>query len=364
MSISPAPIMEKASAGMRELLNTFSVSEAKFFDEERFSEAELRRSLSDNVIDKKVEAMKRILAAVSVGRDASMLFPDVVKNVSSQSLELKKLIYIYLVQYSENNRDLALLSINSFQKDLENRSQLVRASALRAMASIKVLEVVQLVIVAVKNASHDSSPYVRKTAAQCVTKVYAVDRDRFLELRNVLLRLLSDEEVIVVSSAITAFHHMCIMRYPQSEAARSQLELLHPYFHRLCQEVLLMDAWAQLSCIDALLRYSRTFFAKPGQTGVTEDSPAPLPEDLEAFLRVLKLLFNSMSKAVILAAAAAFCYLAPAQDLSVTIRPLLRALRQAPSESAHVLMIAFMPIVDAMPDLLRPSIREFFCSII
>lgn len=62
--------------------------------------------------------MKRLLAAVSTGRDASPLFPDVVKNVSFQSLELKKLIYIYLVQYAEKHRELALLSINSFQKDI------------------------------------------------------------------------------------------------------------------------------------------------------------------------------------------------------------------------------------------------------
>ncbi|CAK0816379.1 unnamed protein product [Prorocentrum cordatum] len=221
MAAASVPMMEKASAGMREIFQSFTTSEARYFDEERFSEAEIRRSLNDSLTEKKTDAMKRILAHVSAGRDASALFPDVVKNVSFQSLELKKLIYIYLVQYAENNRELALLSINSFQKDLSDRSQLVRASALRAMSSIKVLEVIQLVMVAVRTASSDTSPYVRKTAAQCMTKVYAVDADQFFELRGLLLRLMSDHEVQVVGSAIMAFHHICVALPPRIPAEAS-----------------------------------------------------------------------------------------------------------------------------------------------
>jgi len=354
--------------------------------------------------------MKRILAAVSVGRDASALFPDVVKNVSFPSLELKKLIYIYLVQYAENNRDLALLSINSFQKDLSDRSQLVRASALRAMASIKVLEVIQLVMVAVKTAATDSSPYVRKTAAQCMTKVYAVDPDQFFELRSQLLRLMSDSEVQVVGSAIMAFHHICVVKPPQmpeealaegapgvggiaggdaggergsggylvpDAVARLQLALLHPHFKRLCQDILLMDSWAQQCCVDLLTRYSRLFFACPDAkpaaaseeagdsaggeaAGASEESVQKVSEDLLALLRSLKLLLNSSSQGVTLAAASGLCYLAPSSELPVVTQPLLRCLRQAQAESGHALLIALMPIIEARPELVRPHIREFF----
>ena len=62
----------------------------------------------------------------------------------------ESMAYLHTVQYAENNRDLALFSINSFQRDLVDRSQLARTSALRAIASIRVLEVIQLVVVAVK----------------------------------------------------------------------------------------------------------------------------------------------------------------------------------------------------------------------
>jgi vesicle coat complex subunit len=385
--------LEKATSGMRDLISAFSASETRYFDEERYSESELKKALADGLTDKKIDAMKRILAHVSTGRDASNLFPDVVKNVSFASLELKKLIYIYLVQYAENNRDLALLSINSFQKDLSDRSQLVRASALRAMASIKVLEVIQLVMVAVKNASIDSSPYVRKTAAQCMIKVYGVDPDQFFELRALLLKLMNDAEVQVVGSAVMTFHQICVNQPPKeleepepsSEAAaetdrgsKAQLSLLHPYFQRLCQNVLLMDSWAQQCCVDLLLRYARLFFACPDAVpeaktdgsaegegdadaaAAPSESPPVVSEDLVALLRALKLMLNSSSQGVTLKAATALCYLAPAKDLSILTKPLLRCLRQAPAESAHCLMSALMPIIEARPDLIRPSIREFF----
>lgn len=50
------------------------------------------------------------------GKDVSMLFMDVVKNMETQSLQLKKLIYLYVMSYAKNHPDLAILGINSFRK--------------------------------------------------------------------------------------------------------------------------------------------------------------------------------------------------------------------------------------------------------
>ena len=68
---------------------------------------------------------------MSKGRDASEFFSDVVKNVVAKSVEVKKMVYMYLSHYCDFNhqcRELALLSINSFQKDLAASNQLVRES--------------------------------------------------------------------------------------------------------------------------------------------------------------------------------------------------------------------------------------------
>lgn len=56
---------------------------------------------------------------IAKGRDASGLFPSVVKNVVSKNIEVKKLVYVYLVRYAEEQQDLALLSISTFQRALK-----------------------------------------------------------------------------------------------------------------------------------------------------------------------------------------------------------------------------------------------------
>lgn len=56
---------------------------------------------------------------VAKGRDASVLFPAVVKNVVSKNIEVKKLVYVYLERYAEEQQDLALLSIATFQRALK-----------------------------------------------------------------------------------------------------------------------------------------------------------------------------------------------------------------------------------------------------
>ena len=61
---------------------------------------------------------------ISKGRDVSSLFPNVVKNVVCANLQVKRLVYLYLTHYAEFEQDLALLSISTFQKDLNDPSPL------------------------------------------------------------------------------------------------------------------------------------------------------------------------------------------------------------------------------------------------
>ena len=75
--------------------------------------------LDSNKDNLKLEAMKRIVAMIAKGRNASDLFPAVVKNVVSKNVEIKKLVYVYLMRYAEEQQDLALLSISTFQRALK-----------------------------------------------------------------------------------------------------------------------------------------------------------------------------------------------------------------------------------------------------
>ena len=68
----------------------------------------------------------------------------------SPSPQIKKLVYVYLVRYAEEQQDLALLSISTFQKGLKDPNQLIRASALRVLSSIRVPIIAPIMMLAIK----------------------------------------------------------------------------------------------------------------------------------------------------------------------------------------------------------------------
>ena len=147
---------------------------------------EIKKLLESTAEKEKLEGMKRLIAVsntsltdavtqkqfISKGRDVSSFFPNVVKNVVCQNVEVKRLVYMYLVHYAEFETEAALLAINTFQKDLNAHNQLIRSQALRVMSSIRVKMIAQIVILAIKKCVNDPSPYVRKTAAHAIPKVY------------------------------------------------------------------------------------------------------------------------------------------------------------------------------------------------
>lgn len=119
---------------------------------------------------------------VAKGKDVSELFPAVVKNVAVKNLELKKLVYVYLVRYAEEQQDLALLSVSTFQKALQDPNQLIRASALRVLSSIRVPMITTVMLLALKQCVRDMSAYVRKVAAHAIPKLYSLNPDLQSEL--------------------------------------------------------------------------------------------------------------------------------------------------------------------------------------
>lgn len=53
---------------------------------------------------------------MTTGKDVSGLFPDVLKNVQTDDMELKKLVYLYLMNYAKSQPELVILAINTFCK--------------------------------------------------------------------------------------------------------------------------------------------------------------------------------------------------------------------------------------------------------
>ena len=78
--------------------------------------AELKEEL--RVLDKsrRKDAVKKVIAAMTVGKDVSIIFPDVVNCMQTDDLELKKLVYLYLINYAKSQPDLAIMAVNTFVK--------------------------------------------------------------------------------------------------------------------------------------------------------------------------------------------------------------------------------------------------------
>ena len=77
---------------------------------------ELKEELANPKMEKKKEAVKKVIAAMTVGKDVSMLFTDVLNCIQTGNIELKKLVYLYLINYAKSQPDLAILAVNTFVK--------------------------------------------------------------------------------------------------------------------------------------------------------------------------------------------------------------------------------------------------------
>ena len=94
-----------------------SIGDARFFSSTKKGEiAEWRAELNDPDRDTKKDAVKKCVAAMTVGKDVSMLFTDVVNCMQTDNVELKKLVYLYLINYAKTQPDLAILAVNTFVK--------------------------------------------------------------------------------------------------------------------------------------------------------------------------------------------------------------------------------------------------------
>jgi AP-3 complex subunit beta len=109
---------------------------------------------------------------LAVGSDVTEFFPDVVKNVASTSLEVRKLVYIYLLRNSHTEQELALLSVNTFQKDLSDPNQAIRSLAVRVLSGIQIPVISPIVLRAVEKSVMDMSPAVRASTAFAISKLY------------------------------------------------------------------------------------------------------------------------------------------------------------------------------------------------
>ena len=167
---------------------------------------ELRAGLVSQYAWERKEAIQRTIMSMTLGKDVSALFPDVLKNIATGDLDQKKLVYLYLMNYAKSHPDLCILAVNTFVQDSEDPNPLVRALAVRTMGMIRVDKMVDYMEEPLRKTLRDESPYVRKTAALCVAKLFDLNPSLCLEngFLETLQEMIGDSNPMVVANSVTA----------------------------------------------------------------------------------------------------------------------------------------------------------------
>lgn len=306
-----------------------------------------------------LEGLRKVISMMYRAQKTLPFFSSVVKNVASPNLEIKKLVYIYLIHHAEQEPDLALLSINTIQKSLSDSNPQVRALALKTMSGIRVPVISQIVSLAIKKGAGDMSPYVRRAAAMAIPKCFRLDPNQSPQLIEYLSTLLGDKQYYVAGAAVTAFMEICPER----------TDVIHKHYRSLVRKIVDMDEWSQLSTLRMLTIYARKcfprrtrtvkagekaadlqgFYNEAGDNGDAGEQVAILDPDLELLLNSIKPLLQSRNSGVVVATARCYVSIGTPEYIKSAVGPLVALLR-GPSD---IQQIALYNIVSVC--LLRPT---------
>ncbi|XP_027360597.1 beta-adaptin-like protein C isoform X3 [Abrus precatorius] len=326
-----------------------SRNDSKYFSTTKKGEIpELKEELNSQYKDKRKDAVKKVIAAMTVGKDVSSLFTDVVNCMQTENLELKKLVYLYLINYAKSQPDLAILAVNTFVKDSQDPNPLIRALAVRTMGCIRVDKITEYLCDPLQRCLKDDDPYVRKTAAICVAKLYDINAE-LVEDRGFLdslKDLISDNNPMVVANAVAALAEI------QENSSRPVFEITGHTLSKLLTALNECTEWGQVFILDALSRY-KAADAREAENIVERVTPRLQHANCAVVLSAVKMILQQMelitSTDVV-------------RNLCKKMAPPLVTLLSAEPEIQYVTLRNINLIVQRRPTILAHEIKVFFCK--
>ncbi|KAK7693607.1 hypothetical protein QCA50_003176 [Cerrena zonata] len=325
--------------------------DAKFFQRGKIQEfrAELQAAeAKDKKFTKRKTVLKKIVANITMGNDMSALFADVVHCLGIPLLEIKKMVYLFLVYYGRSKADQIHIVIPNFLQDCNDRNPLIRALAIRTMSYIPIPVVTEALTEQLRHCLKDRDPYVRKTAAICVAKLYTADprkaeKGGFVEqLRDLLL----DSNATVVSNAVAALSEIG----DRQDGVIFKLNLV--VANKLLAALSEASEWGQIYILDSLLRY--------------------VPErhtDAELMAERIVIHLQHANSAVVLTTIKILLYLMNYMEnrklmdyLCKKMGPPLVTLLSSGPEVQYVALRNILLIIQRRPSVLKNDVKVFFCK--
>ncbi|KAG9447673.1 hypothetical protein H6P81_013801 [Aristolochia fimbriata] len=323
--------------------------DSKYFSTTKKGEIpELKDELNSQYKDKKKDAVKKVIAAMTVGKDVSSLFTDVVNCMQTENLELKKLVYLYLINYAKSQPDLAILAVNTFVKDSQDPNPLIRALAVRTMGCIRVDKITEYLCDPLQRCLKDDDPYVRKTAAICVAKLYDINAE-LVEDRgflDTLKDLISDNNPMVVANAVAALAEI------QESSSRPIFEVTSHTLSKLLTALNECTEWGQVFILDALSKY-KAADAREAENIVERVTPRLQHANCAVVLSAVKMILQQMELIISTDVV---------RNLCKKMAPPLVTLLSAEPEIQYVALRNINLIVQKRPTILAHEIKVFFCK--
>lgn len=307
----------------------------------------LRELLNSSDPAERKSGVRKAVSMMRAGENVKVVFSDMLRCAKTDDLELKKLVYLYLINYSSQEPEQAIMAVNIFLQDCVDKNPLVRALAVRTMCRIKLESVAEYMIVPLKQCLRDPEPYVRKTAAFGVAKLYEIIPES-VENSGVfpdLIRLLDDENPMVVSNTCTAIFEISERR------SQPLFKLTSKSISPILAALSSCSEWCQVMFLDAISKYS--------------------PESSEdaSFLidRLIPMLKNSNAAVVVGAFRCIFLFMEqdgrnPAEVFQQVIPPFVTLVTSSESEIQYLVLRTLSLFVRKYPKALAKDIRMFFCK--
>lgn len=329
------------------------MADAKLFTRSKAQELRIELQATDKKdkgFVKKKTVLKKVVANMTMGNDMSPLFPDMIQCMTIQVLEIKKMVYLYLMNYAKSKSDEIAQAIPSFLSDCNDRNPLIRALAIRTMSAITSSAIIAALIDPLRHALQDTDPYVRKTAAIAVAKLYAsdtgkrvVDKEGFVPL---LRDLLADANPTVVANAVAALVEI------SDRSNDIMLKLNGSVSGKLVAALGECSEWGQVYILDALMSFTPQTATEAEQLG--ERISIRLQHANSAVvlttIKVLLYLMNYMEDDSLIS------------SLERKMGPPLVTLLSSGAEVQYVALRNILLIIQRRPAILQHEVKVFFCK--
>ena len=319
----------------------------KYFKSKKGENFELKNDLNSEYKSIRKDAVKRVIANMTLGKNVSELFADVLKCMQTDDLELKKLVYLYLMNYAKTQPELVILAVNTFVKDAEDLNPLIRALAIRTMGCLRAEKIVDYLFEPLRKGLVDQDPYVRKTAAICVAKMYTLAPDRTIEygFLEQVESLLQDENPMVIANAIASLHEL------RGHTGKSNIN--SQSLNKLLNSLNDCTEWGQIVIMESLCEYHTISDPEEAMIIADKTSARLQHQNPSVVITAIRLIFICLQ-------------ITNAEFTDPMLKklkgPIISLLNTTQSELLFSFLRNMHIIVQKYPNLLNGDLRPFYCK--